>query len=266
VSALHLLAGTSRLILYDLPRERAPQPRADSLVYLHTSHAWQRFLSRRRRYDDGDLTLIVALRRLAPDERRLVVDWGTTYANMLLLIEPHDLVCDLTDPAGGWRRWAEVEATRVPLLTQPAEVMAGSRLMRRLRRSYGLWTLWNEGTAQTEVIDLTADAVTLWDALARRLRERFPAEAFLAALARLWTQEPELFRGHPLRRACMPFRTRLGLPVPYEPRLVLEAARRLVNSGRAWAFEQRPDGRSFGGPTHPIPENLDDEALASLVW
>lgn len=267
LSALRLLAGTPRAVIYDLPRELAPHPAPGSPVFVLGCRRWQRFLHERRHYDDGEPTLIIALRQLDPWERRLVVDWGTAHANTFLLVEPRDPTCDLTDPADVLRSCAEPEVVR-PLT--PIEVdrsQAQSQLLKRLRQAYGLWTRWEGETPHMERLDLTAGGhTTLWDALARRLYERFPPEAFLAALLRLRAQEPELFRGRPLGRAVMPFRTRLGLPVPYAPRLVLEAARLLVNRGWAWAFAQGPEGQSFCGPSRCIPVDMDDEALASLVW
>lgn len=265
--ALRLLAGTPRAVIYDLPRELAPHPAPASPVSVLGCHHWQRFLKERRRYDDGEPALIVALRPLDPRERRLVVDWGTAHANAFLLVEPRDPTCDLTDFTGAWRCWAEAEAASFPLRAFPEAGTTAARLLQRLQRSYGLWARWDGEAVQMEDLDLTAGgAVTLWEALTRRLHERFPPEAFLAALGRLRAQEPELFRGRALGRAVMPFRTRLGLPVPYAPHLVLEAARQFVNSGQAWAFAPGPDGRSFSGPSRRIPEDLDGEALASLVW
>lgn len=270
VEALRRLAGTPRLVLYDLPRDRAPRPAVGSPLYLRTSEEWNHFLAERRRFDDGKLTLIVALRPLAPVERRLAVDWGSRHANMFLLVEPHDPRCDLTDPATWrWRfdKGIHVNPPEPPAARATRETVpqSGSWLT-RLRRSYGLWTRWRDTTAEAVPLDLTPDDVTLWDALWRRLRECFPPEAFQTALARLRAHEPELFSGRPLRAACMPFRTRLGLPVPYEPRLVVDAARSLINSGQVWAFEQQPDGRSFCGPTRRIPAEMDEEAVARLVW
>lgn len=270
VDALRRLAGTSRLVLYDVPRGRAPRPGASSPLYLCTSDDWYRFLAERRRFDDGELTLVVALRPLSSTERRLVVDWGSRHANMFLLVEPHDPRCDLTDPTawqwlfdrgvyGGPPEPPEAQATRDPALRSDA-------WLARLRRAYGLWTRWRDTTAEAVPLDLTPDDATLWDTLWRRLQECFPPEAFQAALARLRAYEPELFSGRPLQAASMPFRTRLGLPVPYEPHLVLEAARSLINSGQAWAFEPQPDGRSFCGPTRCIPAAMDRKAVARLVW
>lgn len=270
VEALRRLAGTPRLVLYDLPQGRAPRPGVHSLLYLHASDEWHHFLAERRRFDDGKLTLIVALRPLSPVERRLAVDWGSQHANMFLLVEPHDPHCDLTDPAAWrWRFDTGIHAgPPEPLAARARRETAAQTVswLLQLRRLYGVWTRWHDTTAEAVPLDLTPDNATLWDTLCRHLRESFPPEAFQTALARLRAYEPELFSGRPLRAACMPFRTRLGLPVPYEPRLVLEAARRLINDGRAWAFEQQPDGRSFAGPTRRIPDDLDDETLASLVW
>ncbi len=270
--ALRLLVGTPRFIVYDLPRGRAPQPRTGSPISLRASREWQRFLRQRRHYDDGELALIVALRRLAPQERRLTVDWGSKHANTLLLVEPRDPRCDLTDPTSVWRLWYDVGPSSLPTHGStpahlpPDDVLLSLPMMACLRRSYGLWIPFDEGEAEAVVLDLTANDSTLWAALLQCLRERFPLEAFVQALAPLRAREPELFQGHPLGRACMPFRTRLGLPVPYDPRLVLQAARLLVNRGHAWAFEQRPDGRAFCGPNRRIPEEMDDEAVARLVW
>ncbi len=172
LSALRLLAGTPRAVIYDLPPELAPHPAPGSPVFVLGCRRWQRFLHERRRYDDGEPTLIIALRPLAPWERRLVVDWGTAHANTFLLVEPRDPTCDLTGPTGASRSCVEPEVAR-PL--SPAEVdrnQAQSRLLQRLRQAYGLWTRWEGETPHMESLDLTAGGdTTLWDALARPPRE-----------------------------------------------------------------------------------------------
>ncbi|HEY7294233.1 MAG TPA: hypothetical protein VH916_04285 [Dehalococcoidia bacterium] len=59
------------------------------------------------------MNLMLALRPLAARERVLLVDWGTSYANTFLLIEPRLAGCDLTVPGNPLRRGGFWEAVRL---------------------------------------------------------------------------------------------------------------------------------------------------------
>jgi hypothetical protein len=63
----------------------------------------------------------------------------------------------------------------------------------------------------------------------------------------------------------MPFLTRLGLPIVYDGRHVIQGVRQLVNAGLAWVQDPQDDWRLYAGPTEPIPAELSDERLALML-
>lgn len=268
--ALATIGGFDRWLVYDLPPGEAPRPLAGSRVFVQATPAWRRYLAARRALDDGDLTPILALRRLGDRERRLVVDWGARYANAFLLVEPLDDDYDLTDPAGGPRRSLDAAARallggRFPAAAEQASIEAVPALADALRSAYGLWIAWPEphGDAPAEPVPL-AGRGTLRDRLLAALAARYPQESFDTALTELYERERELF-GSAVARVRIPFLTRLGLPVLYEPRRVDYALRRLVNEGRAWVFEDGPDPAFYRGPQRPVAERVTDAEFERLV-
>jgi hypothetical protein len=66
--ALQRLAGTQRLLIYDVPEADAPQRSGPCSPFAKGGPAWNRFIERRRALDDGrDLNLLVSLRGLRAD-------------------------------------------------------------------------------------------------------------------------------------------------------------------------------------------------------
>ncbi|MGI8554031.1 MAG: hypothetical protein ACR2PL_25085, partial [Dehalococcoidia bacterium] len=128
--------GHSRLLLYDLPSEDAPRRTSRSGISLEGSGRWLQYLANRRHFDDGRLTLLVALRRLGAEERLLAIDWGSAYANTFLLIEPSRSDVDLTD--AGHPSAARVRAAAESVLSGSDPAM----LARVLRELYGSWVYW----------------------------------------------------------------------------------------------------------------------------
>lgn len=271
--ALWEMAGFERGVLYDVPAGAAPRPLPGTRIFLRGSTAWRRFLDAREQVDDGALTLLLSLRPLPPAEARLVVDWGNSYANAFLLVEPHQPAADLTDPENATRR--ALAAVAVSLLRDrppdddPHTPWTRATALGALaRETFGVWSVWTapgqSGAVERVPLTLTGQGETLHDRLLAEIAARFPQEAFDDALAGLYEQERELFGG-PVARARIPFLTRLGLPVPYDPRRVDYALRRLVNEGRAWLFEPGPDPPFYHGPTHPVPERMTDAEFERLV-
>lgn len=271
--ALFEMGGFDRGVLYDLPPEAAPRSMPGSRVFLRGSPAWRRFLMAREQVDDGMLTLLLALRSLPDGERRLVVDWGNSFANAFMLVEPRDPTCDLTDPAHAARRALEDAAGFLLRGHGPDEESArawtrDTSLGALVRQTFGVWRVWT-GTARGATVDcvpleLAKPQDTLRDRLLPAMAARFPQALFDDALAGLYERERELFGG-PVVRARIPFLTRLGLPVPYDPRRVDYALRRMVNEGRAWVFEQGPDPPFYHGPQRPVPERMTDAEFERLV-
>lgn len=273
--ALRELSGFARGVLYDVSRAAAPARLPGTPVFLRGSPAWSAYLRARAQLDTGELALLLALRPLEEEERLLVVDWGTTYANTFLLVEPRDPACDLSDPANHVRRAVESVARALLRRRDPDEDPAtpwtrATPLGAALRAAFGAWVLWPEppaARARSERVELVLSRPeeTLADALLPRLRARFPQHAFEDALARLLEAEAELFAGRPVGRVRVPFLTRLGLPVLHDPRCANRALRRLVNEGRAWVFEHGPDGVFYHGPARPVPAGMTDAAFERLV-
>ncbi len=267
------LAGAARGVVYDVPRRDRPLRLPLSPVYLEGSSSWRRFLRARRVLDDGQLTLLLSLRQLPEDERRLVVDWGTAHANTFLLIEPHDSGCDLSDPRSPVSHevfdLCRQAAAFEPSVAEAARERwtAGTPLGERLRNLYGRWVSWEEplpqGRAREESLHLAGSSDTLSMHLLPRLYERFPQQSFDIALVELQEAERELF-GSTVANARSVFRTRLGLPVLHDPRAVDRAVRHLVNLGRMSVTSRGPEGAVFG-LGHPVPDDMPDEDFERLL-
>ncbi len=254
--ALRGLAGTSRVLIYDVSEADAPQRDNPQTPFVKGSQTWWDFVERRRALDDGeDLTLLISLRGLRMDERLLVVNWGTAYANSFLIIEPSDPWLDLTTPDG-------IEQFATSAQTSDADSLA--------RAAYAEWIYWvrdakNELESRTATLSLSPDA-TLFDTLSKRLLQAFPAAAFLSSLTLLQLREAELFTGgREVARAIIPFLTRLGLPIVYDTRHVIQGVRRLVDAGLASVQDPEDDWRFYRGPSEPIPAELSDERVALMV-
>src|SRR5947209_6790679 len=87
-----------------------PRPLRPGSIYVHGSPTWHRYLAARRQLDTGENTFVLALRPLDEAERLLVVDWGASYANAFLLVEPRQDGCDLTLKENAPRRALEQAA------------------------------------------------------------------------------------------------------------------------------------------------------------
>jgi hypothetical protein len=269
---LQELAGTSNGVVYDVPRNLRPEPLPGSL-FLRGTAAWRSYLEAREQVDTGEPAIILSLRVLDDEERELVVDWGTTYANMFMLVEPSVRDCDLTEPSNvRARQLADaLEATERRLPSQIEGLPDGwtrtTPLGFMLREFFGTWIYWDaplpEGATRTVRINLGAASETLWVALQPELDGRFPQTMFDRALAQLHRWERELFGG-PVPRARSVFRTRLGLPMLRDPRCADRALRNLVNDGRVTVVGYPPQNMQFG-PGHPVPEEMTDEEFAGLV-
>jgi len=243
--ALRDLAGTERVLVYDVPAAERPVRTGPASPFVMGGGAWWRFVRRRRVLDDGWLTILVALRCLPEDEALLAVDWGTRFANALLLVEPNKQV-DLTLANGVESSFADSQ----------------------LRAVYGVWRFWQLRAGRREPhcesLDLAA-AVSIVETFRERLPRVFPPEAFQAALLDLNSREADLFVGKPVERVILPFLTRLGLPIPYDPAILLNATRDLINRGQAWV-EDASDGRlAYHGPERPLPDDMSDERLARMT-
>ena len=255
-AALGRLAGTPRALIYDVSEAGAPERADPQTPFVRGSEAWWRFIERRRALDDGeDLNLLVSMRGLRTDERLLVVNWGTAFANSFLVIEPSDPWLDLTTPEGV----AEFEAK------------TGARDADALVRvAYAEWIYWvrdpqGELESRAATLDLSDPNANLWQTLWARLPETFPASAFLSSLTLLTLREAELFTGgREVARASVPFLTRLGLPILYDARHVIGGVRQLVNAGLAWVQDPQDNGRVYRGPADPLPADVTDERLAVM--
>jgi hypothetical protein len=271
--ALQEMAGFQRGLFYDVPRAGAPRPLPGTPVFLQGSPAWSTFVRTREQLDDGALTLLLALRPLDAAERLLAVDWGNTYANCFLLVEPADPACDLTDPNNPVRRRVERIATDVGArhaadLATDAPWTRATRLGAAARELFGVWLRWSgpppTGQPVEEPVRLDGPDDTVAGALLPRLRRIYPEEAFEEAYTRLLEREPELFMGRSVARARSPFHTRLGLPVLHDAAVAARALRALVNDGRLWVYQPEAD-LSFNGPHRPVPDSMPDEQFAGLV-
>jgi hypothetical protein len=258
-AALTRLAGTERVVLYDLSEAETPERTDMSTPFVRGPEAWWRFIERRRALDDGqDLNLMISLRGLRNDERLLAVNWGCAFANSFLVIEPSDPWLDLTTPEG-IREFEE----RSPASRGGADAL--------VRAAYADWIYWvrdenGDLDSRTATLDISDPSATLWLELWQRLPHAFPESAFLASLTLLSLREAELFTGgREVARAIVPFLTRLGLPVLYDARHVLQGVRRLVNAGLAWVQDPQDDWRIYRGPEEPLPDDVPDERLALMI-
>jgi hypothetical protein len=255
-AALQRLAGTDRVVVYDLNAGEAPERAAYTSPFVRGPAIWWRYIERRRSLDDGrDLNILVSMRGLRLEERLMAVNWGCAFANSFLVIEPADPWLDLTSPEG----IAEFEGK------------AGTKDPDKLARAaYAEWIYWvrdekGELESRAATLDMSDKDATLWQALAERLQATFPAQAFLSSLTLLTLREAELFTGgREVARAIVPFLTRLGLPVLYDARHVIQGVRQLVNAGLAWVQDPE-DERIYRGPSEPLPEDVPDERLALMI-
>ena len=258
LEAIKRLAGTDRVLVYDVCEDDAPERSNLASPFIRGADAWWEFVSRRRALDDGqNLTLLISLRGLRTDERMLVLNWGTAFANAFLLIEPADPWLDLSTREG-LRQFEEGH-----------RAVAGPDAL--MRAAYADWVYWYttpEGETEwhTATLDLADASSTLWQTVWERLPATFPASAFLSSLTFLNLREAELFTdGREVARAIIPFLTRLGLPILYDARHVVHAVRQLVNAGLAWVQDPEDNWRVYKGPHEPLPAEISDERLAMMV-
>jgi hypothetical protein len=255
LTALGRLAGTPRTLLYDLTEEQAPERASPATPFVRGSEAWWRFVDRRRVLDDGQsLNLLVSLRGLRVEERLLAVNWGTKFANSFLVIEPADPWLDLTTEYG---------------LAEYARQSGMKHAPELVRAAYADWNYWvrdEKGELEGRSATLNLDpGATLWQAIEERLPQTFPAHAFLSSLTLLTLKESELFTGgKTVGRAIAPFLTRLGLPVLYDARHVIQGVRQLVNAGLTWVQDPEDNWRHYRGPTEPIPAEISDERVSRM--
>ncbi len=255
VKALGELVGTPRALLYGVTEADAPQRSSPSTPFVHGSEAWWKFVEQRRTLDDAEgLNLIVSLRGLRSDERLIAVNWGTKFANSFLIIEPADPWLDLSTDEG---------------IAEYAMQTGAKNATDLVRAAYADWNYWvrdEKGELDSRSATLSLDPqATLWQVMEQRLPETFPEATFLSSLTLLTLKESELFTGgKPVGRALAPFLTRLGLPVPYDPRHVIQGVRQLVNAGLAWVQDPEDDWRRYRGPAEPIPAEISDERLARM--
>lgn len=255
-AALRRLAGTPRTLVYDVSEPDAPTREQPQTPFVSGAEAWWAFVERRRALDDGqDLTLLVSMRGLTLDERLLVVNWGTAFANAFLVIEPSDPWLDLTTQTG-------IEAFAASCGATDADTL--------VRRAYAEWIYWirdENGDLESRRATLSlAQEATLFSTLWERLPQTFPAAAFLSSLTLLQLKEAELFvGGREVARAIIPFLTRLGLPIVWDPRHVITGVRQLVDAGLAWVQDPQDNWRLYRGPSEPIPPEISDERVALML-
>ncbi len=258
LTAIRRLAGTERLVIYDVPEDQAPvRPNAMS-PFVRGSAPWWDFVDRRRALDDGnDLTLLVSLRGLRAEERMLVVNWGTAYANAFLLIEPADPWLDLSTDAG--------------IRSAVAQTASSGDADAFARAAYAEWVYWyappgEDLESHYATLELAETGRTLWEEVGDRLPRLFPESVFLSSLTLLNLRESELFTGgRPVYRAIVPFLTRLGLPILYDARHVIRGVRQLVDAGLAWVQDPQDNWRVYQGPQEPVPAELPDDRFANMV-
>ncbi len=255
-AALRRLAGTERALIYDVAEDDAPRRSAPTTPFVRGSKDWWSFIERRRALDDGaDLNLLVSLRGLSVEERLIAVNWGCAFANSFLVVEPSDPWLDLTTPAG---------------IADFASKNGSTAADGLVRNAYAQWIYWirdesGELESRDAVLDLTNPSATLWGTIWERLPGTFPAAAFLSSLTLLNMREAELFTGgHEVARSIMPFLTRLGLPILYDARHVMQGVRQLVNAGLAFVQDPEDNDRVYQGPHDPLPADIPDERLALM--
>lgn len=256
LTALSRLAGTPRTLLYDLTEEQAPERHSPSTPFVRGSDAWWRFVERRRVLDDGEgLNLVISLRGLRTDERLLAISWGTAFSNSFLLIEPSDPWLDLTTAEG----------------VAQFEKQSGAKDATELvNAAYAEWNYWvrdaqGDLESRSAVLSISSDA-SLAEEMMERLPQAFPAASFLSALTLLHLKEIELFTGgREVARAIIPFLTRLGLPVVYDAKYVVQGVRQLVNAGLAFVQDPEDNWRVYKGPSEPIPAEISDERFGRML-
>lgn len=255
VAALGELVGTPRALLYGLTEAEAPHRASPSTPFVRGSEAWWDFVALRRTLDDAQgLNLIVSLRGLPSEERLLAVNWGTKFANSFLIIEPADPWLDLTTDAG---------------IADYARQSGRRTAADLVRSAYADWNYWvRDETGELEGRSATLSLephATIWQVMEQRLPQAFPEATFLSSLTLLTLRESELFTGgKPVHRAVAPFLTRLGLPVLYDPRHVIQGVRQLVNAGLAWVHDPDDNWRRYRGPAEPLPAEISDEHLSRM--
>jgi hypothetical protein len=244
-------------LIYDVSEEEAPSRTVPTTPFVRGGEGWWRFIERRRALDDGeDLNILVSMRGLRVDERILMVAWGTAFANSFLVIEPADPWLDLTTDEG-------VRDTVQRTGVQDADAL--------VRAAYAEWIYWvrderGDLESRAATLSLAGRDETLWRSIWERLPQTFPAGAFLSSLTLLTLREAELFTGgREVARAIVPFLTRLGMPVLYDARHVLDGVRQLVNAGLAWVQDPEDGGRIYRGPQEPLPAEVTNERLALMI-
>jgi len=254
--ALQRLAGTSRLLVYDVPEEDAPARSSPYSPFVRGGPTWQSFIQRRRALDDGqDLNLLVSLRGLRADERLMMVGWGSSFSNSFLVIEPFDPWLDLTTSAA-----IDAYGTRG----------GHGTALDLVRAAYAEWVYWvhdenGELESRTASLNVSDPEATLWSSLWERLSSTFTEADYLSTLTLLNLREQELFTGgREVIRAIVPFLTRLGLPILYDWRYITAAMRQLINAGLASAQDPK-DHRVYRGPYYPLPADFPDERLALML-
>lgn len=258
LTAIRRLAGTDRLVVYDVREPDAPSRANPRTPFINGSQAWWDFVHRRRTIDDGqNLGLLVSMRGLRESERMLVVNYGSAFANSFLLIEPADPWLDLTTREG-----IEDFRRQRPDLKDPLDFV---------RAAYAEWIYWYsspEGETESHgaSLDIADPESTLWQTVWEKLPQTFAAADFLSSLTILTLREAELFTGgREVYRAIIPFLTRLGLPVLYDARHVIGGVRQLVNAGLAWVQDPEDNWRVYKGPVEPIPAEIPDERVSMMM-
>lgn len=254
--ALQRLAGTERLLIYDVPEADVPVRSGPCSPFVRGGPTWNRFIERRRVLDDGrDLNLLVSLRGLRAEERLLMVGWGTNFANSFLVIEPYDPWLDLTTPES-IAQYAQQQDAKTP-----------DDLVRAAYAEWVYWTSEKNGEIESHTASLRVSdpKATLWTSVWEQLPKTWTEADFLSTLTILNLREQELFvGGREVMRAMIPFLTRLGLPILYDWRLVMHGMRELINAGLATA--QDPDSRRvYHGPMYRLPDEITDERLAFML-
>jgi hypothetical protein len=140
-----------------------------------------------------------------------------------------------------------------------------------VRRAYAEWIYWvrddgGELESRAATLSVAGPSATLWQGVWERLPRTFPAAAFLSSLTLLSLREAELFTGgREVARSIVPFLTRLGLPVLYDARHVLDGVRQLVNAGLAFVQDPQDNFRVYRGPQDPLPSEVSNERLAMMI-
>lgn len=179
----------------------------------------------------------------------------TAFANAFLLIEPADPWLDLSTPEG------------IDSFAKQRGVTSADALVRAAYADWVYWTRDPSGDLESHAATLALDHdATLWTTVWQRLPHTFPAADFLSQLTLLTLREAELFTGgREVARAVIPFLTRLGLPILYDARHVIQGVRQLVNAGLASVQDPEDDWRVYRGPADPIPSDLPDERVALML-